>query len=76
MPTTTAERTREQRLRRMADRQGLRLEKSRTRDPRAIDYGGWMIVDLATNAVVAGTGALGRPHWSLDDVESYLNGER
>ncbi|HWK18748.1 MAG TPA: hypothetical protein VNR66_14950, partial [Solirubrobacteraceae bacterium] len=65
MPTTTAERTREQRLRRMADRQGLRLEKSRTRDPRAIDYGGWMIVDLATNAVVAGTGALGRPHWSL-----------
>jgi hypothetical protein len=76
MPTTTAERTREQRLRRMADRQGLKLEKSRTRDPRAIDYGGWMIVDLATNAVVAGTGALGRPHWSLDDVEAYLNGER
>jgi len=29
-----------------------------------------------TSAVVAGTGALGRPHWSLDDVESYLNGER
>jgi len=60
----------------MADRQGQKLEKSRTRDPRAIDYRGWMIVDLETNAVVAGTGALGRPHWSLDDVEAYLKGER
>jgi hypothetical protein len=65
-------RTREQRLRRMADRQGLALRKSARRDPRAIDYGGYMLVDLATNSVVAGTGALGRPHWSLDDVEAYL----
>ena len=68
-------RTREQRLRRMADRQGLRLEKSRTRDLRAIDYGGWMIVNLETDTVVAGTGALGRPHWSLNDVETYLTGD-
>jgi hypothetical protein len=39
------ERTREKRLRRMAARQGLRLEKSRRRDPRALDYGGYFIVE-------------------------------
>jgi hypothetical protein len=66
------EKVRENRLRRMADRQGMRLVKSRTRDPRAVDYGGYMLVDLATNGVVAGTGAIGRPHWSLDDVEEFL----
>jgi len=67
---------RENRLRRAAERQGLMLKKSRRRDPRAVDYGGYMLVDIATNGVVAGTGALGRPHWSLDDVETYLEGGR
>jgi len=43
---------RENRLRRMADRQGFRLEKSRRRDPRAIGYGTYRIVDLQTNAVM------------------------
>ena len=71
---TDSEKIRENRLRRMADRQGLRLVKSRRRDPRAVDYGGYMLVDIATNAVVAGTGAIGRPHWSLDDVEEWLTG--
>ncbi len=66
------DKTRETRLRRMADRQGLRLVKSRRRDPHAIDYGGFMLVDIHTNTVVAGTGAIGRPHWSLDDVERWL----
>jgi hypothetical protein len=64
------ERTREQRLRRMADRQGLRLVKSRRRDPRALDYGDYMLVDAATNGVVAGE--IGRLHLSLDDIERYL----
>jgi hypothetical protein len=36
--TSTAEKTRETRLRRAAKRQGLVLEKSRTRDLRALDY--------------------------------------
>lgn len=35
----TTERTRENRLRRMAERQGVQLVKSRRRDPRATDYG-------------------------------------
>lgn len=38
MPNTP-DKTRETRLRRMAERQGLRLVKSRRRDPRALDYG-------------------------------------
>jgi len=71
---TDSEKIRENRLRRMADRQGLRLVKSRRRDPRAVDYGGYMLVDIATNAVIAGTGAIGRPHWSLDEVEEWLTG--
>lgn len=35
----------------MADRQGFRLEKSRRRDPRAIGYGTYQIVDAQTGAV-------------------------
>lgn len=38
------EKVRENRLRRMAERQGLRLQKSRRRDPRALDYGAFFIV--------------------------------
>ena len=41
-----AEKVRENRLRRMAERQGLELRKSRRRDPRAKDYGRWYIVDV------------------------------
>jgi hypothetical protein len=43
----------ENRLRRMARRQGLVLQKSRRRDWRAPDYGTYMLVDAATNAVIA-----------------------
>lgn len=42
----TADKVRENRLRRMAERQGLELRKSRRRDPRAKDYGRWYIVDV------------------------------
>jgi hypothetical protein len=42
----TAEKVRENRLRRMAERQGLELRKSRRRDARAKDYGRWYIVDV------------------------------
>ncbi len=71
----TKERSREQRLRRMADRQGLRLVKSARRDPRAIDYGMYMLVDQLTNNVVSGTGALGRASMTMDAVEIYLKGD-
>jgi hypothetical protein len=69
------DKTRETRLRRMADRQGLRLSRSRRRDRRAIDFGGYQLIDLATGATVFGTGAIGRPVASLDDIEEYLTRE-
>lgn len=65
------EKVRENRLRRAADRQGLTLRKSRRRDPRALDFGWWMIVDLSTNMIIPGGDKL-----SLDAVESYLLGDR
>jgi hypothetical protein len=68
---TDAEKVRENRLRRMAERQGYQLVKSRRRDPQAIDYGRWMIIDVSTNGVVAGAGRVG-PDLDLDDVELYL----
>ncbi|HJR90488.1 MAG TPA: hypothetical protein VJ782_10055 [Aeromicrobium sp.] len=62
---------RENRLRRMADRQGLALVKSRRRDPRSIDYGRFMVVDNSTNTVVAGE--LNSPRaLDMDEVEKYL----
>jgi phosphotransacetylase len=62
---------RENRLRRMAERQGLNLCKSRRRDYRALDFGRWMIKDGDTDAVVAG--ATPRAYsLSIDDVEKYL----
>jgi hypothetical protein len=66
-----SEKVRENRLRRMAERQRLALEKSRRRDPRAYDYGLYRIVDLYRNTVVAGGGEFSM---SLDDVERYLTG--
>ncbi len=54
----------ENRLRRMADRQGLRLEKSRRRDPLARDYGEIYIVNQRGTKI-------GTFH-SLDDAEAWL----
>ena len=65
------ERAREERLRRHARRHGLRLVKSRSRRPDAIDFGGFMIVEPTRGVVLAG----GSPHpfsLSLEDVEACL----
>jgi hypothetical protein len=76
MASNTPEKVRENRLRRMAERQGLRLVKSRRRDPRAIDYGLYTLVSDRTNTTVAGTErTTGRPEFTLDDVEAWLTGE-
>lgn len=63
---------RENRLRRAAERQGLRLVKSRRRDPRAFDYGKYMLVDVQTSGVVYGLVA-GHIGADLDDIEAYLS---
>ncbi|MFC5730947.1 MULTISPECIES: hypothetical protein [Nocardioides] len=60
----TAEQVRENRLRRMAERQGLQLVKSRRRDPRALDFGTFTIT--RGGATVAGPGL------SVDQAEDYL----
>jgi hypothetical protein len=73
----TAEKVRENRARRQAERQGLRLQKSRTRDPRAIDHNLWAVLDGATgeaiNPPLAGRRLCS---WTLDDVERYLVNRR
>jgi len=66
-----SEKVRENKIRRMAGRQGLRLEKSKRRDPHALDYGMYMLVDIQTNGVVLGSGPVG-PNADLDDIEKYL----
>ena len=67
MTTTTTEKVRENRLRRMADRQGLTLRKSPRRDPRALDYGVYRLVNDRDRVVAEST--------DLDAIESYLTGE-
>ena len=58
-----AEKVRENLLRRMAERQGYKLEKSRRRDPRATDYGTFALVPEK-----------GKPRVfaSIDEVEAFL----
>lgn len=64
----------ENRLRRAANRQGLRLERSRLRDPRAIGYGSYQLTDERTNTVVTADHERG---YGLDlhDVARYLYGD-
>lgn len=59
----------ENRLRRAAKRQGLRLEKIRRRDPRAIDYNRWRLL-RPSGARVFG----GRNGATLEEVEEVLRG--
>ena len=62
----TQEKVRENRLRRMAQRQGLTIRKSARRDPRAIDYGRWWVVH-SDERIVELT--------DIDALERYLTGE-
>jgi hypothetical protein len=66
------EKTRENRLRRVAERQGLQLAKSRRRDPRAIDFGGYMLSSSIKNFAVMGDQPFAFSA-TLDDVEAYLD---
>jgi hypothetical protein len=66
--------TLETRLRRAAHRQGLLLQKSRARDPRALTYGTYSLADASTRMQVAGDHHTGYG-LSLDEVAAYLWGE-
>jgi hypothetical protein len=73
-----AAKVRENRLRRIADRHGYRLEKSRRRDPSAIDFGLYALIDHRTGSAANPSIAGHYVHtWDLDQVEAYLtNGKR
>ena len=64
------EKVRENRLRRAAERQGLELRKIRRRDPRAIDYGRFWLIDSETGGVWLDQGRFGL---SIDEVEEWLS---
>lgn len=54
MAADNAIKVRENRLRRMAERRGLAIEKSRQRDPGGREYGTYRVVDpYSDNKVVA-----------------------
>lgn len=66
------EKVREARLRRMAERQGLYLQRSRRRDPLALDFGGYQLIEPGSNSLVFGEFAGRGFGASLDDIEDYL----
>jgi hypothetical protein len=72
----TERKVREARLRRIAERQGLRLQKSRRRDPLALDYDSYQVIDPRSNMVVFGELAGHGFGATLDAIEAYLNKPR
>jgi hypothetical protein len=73
----TTEKTRENRLRRKARRCGYELQKSRTRDPHALGFGLYALIDPQTGGTVNPwlAGGLSIHSWFLDDVEHWLTRE-
>ena len=67
-----ATRVKENRLRRMANRQGLSLVKTKRRDTRATDYGTFKVVDAKTGML--DQRADQRAGLSIDEVEQLLTG--
>ena len=69
----TDNKVRENRLRRKAARQGLILEKSRRRDPDALDFGLYALRDEVQGFPIHGD-LIGRyiHSLSIDDVEAWL----
>lgn len=70
-PMEVEEKVRENKLRRIAQRRGFRIEKSRRKDPDALDYGGYMLIKNDINGVVLGSTAFTYSA-TLDDIEKYF----
>lgn len=49
----------------------MALQKSRRRDPQAIDFGGYMLVDARTNTLIMGAEPFAYAA-SIEDVEAFL----
>ena len=66
----------ENRLRRMADRQGLRLSKSRRRDPKALGYGLYALINVQTGGLIHQDLAGHSIHaLTLEDVRDWLESD-
>ena len=69
----TSEKVKENRLRRIADRRGYKVMKSRSRDSQAVDYGLYALINLQTggaeNPAIAQRWTCS---WTLDEVEAWL----
>ncbi len=57
--------TQQRRLRRAAARRGMVVKKSRRRDPRALDFGTFYLVDADHNTLIAESD-------DLDALEQFL----
>ena len=76
MVLSKPEKVRENKLRRVADRRGYRLSRSRSRDEDAIDYGLYALIDIQKNFAVSPVIAGRWVHsWTLDEVEEYLTSD-
>ncbi|WP_279483956.1 hypothetical protein [Aureimonas sp. SK2] len=63
-----ADKVQENRIRRMAERQGMQLKKIRRIDPKAIDYGHFTLSDREGKPVLIAGQATG----TADQVEAFL----
>lgn len=78
MPTLDSDtKAREDRLRRIAQQQSLILVKSRQRDPEALDYGLYVLVEDTSGNRITGaqapiSGFAGGDGGTLDDIEGEL----
>jgi hypothetical protein len=68
MASMKVDKVKENRLRRVLLRRGLILKKSRRRDPEALDYRGYWVLDADTGQAIAG----GKSGMSFGDIESWV----
>jgi hypothetical protein len=71
----TSTKVRENRLRRMAERQGYRLIKSGRRDPRALGYGKYRVETIESALEAPGFESPGNWGLTLDEVEARLTSQ-
>lgn len=67
-----ADKVRENRIRRMAERRGLVLRKSRRRDPGALDFGTYQLVDSRNCLVLGNSNTASGYGIDLGEVERFL----
>lgn len=70
-----SDKVRENRMRRMARRQGLILQRSRRLDPQAVDYGLYALLSVETGGTIHPEGGTSIYTLTLDEVEGWLTDE-